>query len=197
MYSLGFLLAYSVFPAFPCICPIVFSASPPKVAQNFRGWANKNKNYTRFKNYSSEHNKKSAVAPFLGYYVPNGMSGMHWTFATIRLGWGGQNGATKFAQMNRATPFLRPTLRRGPPNQSTIFCNPGAEAAKDVRNFIDSDDVAVLVERRTVKFVDTLIDSNSYGNLFLSQLSFYVGLAFVVFSERMFVFVCICVCDCC
>jgi len=29
------------------------------------------------------------------------------------------------------------------------------------------DDVAVLVERRTVKFVNRLIDSNSYGKLFL------------------------------
>jgi len=29
------------------------------------------------------------------------------------------------------------------------------------------DDVAVLVERRTVKFVDRLIDSNSYRKLFL------------------------------
>jgi len=48
-----------------------------------------------------------------------------------------------------------------------IFGVTGAEAVKDVRNFIALDDVAVLVERRTVKFVDRLIDSNSYGKLFL------------------------------
>ena len=43
----------------------------------------------------------------------------------------------------------------------------GAEAVNDVQNFIALDDVAVLVERRTVKFVDRLIDSNSYRTLFL------------------------------
>jgi len=43
----------------------------------------------------------------------------------------------------------------------------GAEAVKDVRNFIALDDVAVLVERRTVKFVDRSIDSKSYRKLFL------------------------------
>jgi len=48
-----------------------------------------------------------------------------------------------------------------------IFGVTGAEAVKDVRNFIALDDVAVLVERRTVKFVNRLIDSNSYGKLFL------------------------------
>ena len=69
-----------------------------------------------------------------------------------------------------------------------IFGVTGAEAVKDVRNFIALDDVAVLVERRTVK----LIDSNSYGKLF-----FMLGLTFVVFSECMFVCVCICVYDCC
>ena len=34
-------------------------------------------------------------------------------------------------------------------------------------NDIALDDVAVLVERRTVKFVDRLIDSNNYRKLFL------------------------------
>ena len=48
-----------------------------------------------------------------------------------------------------------------------IFGVTGAEAVKDVRNFIALDDVTVLVERRTVKFVDRLIDSNSYRKLFL------------------------------
>ena len=48
-----------------------------------------------------------------------------------------------------------------------IFGVTGAEAVNDVRNFIALDDVAVLVERRSVKFVDMLIDSNSYGKLFL------------------------------
>ena len=48
-----------------------------------------------------------------------------------------------------------------------IFGVTGAEAVKDVWNFIALDDVAVLVERRTVKFVNRLIDSNSYGKLFL------------------------------
>ena len=57
-----------------------------------------------------------------------------------------------------------------------IFGVTGAEAVKDVRNFIALDDVAVLVERRTVKFVDRLIDSNSYGKLFL-----YVRLGFCSF----------------
>jgi len=50
-----------------------------------------------------------------------------------------------------------------------IFGDTGAEAVKDVRNFIALDDVAVLVERRTVRFVrpNRLIDSNSYRKLFL------------------------------
>ena len=52
-------------------------------------------------------------------------------------------------------------------NVYKIFGVTGAEAVKDVRNFIVLDDVAVLVERRTVKFVDRLIDSNSYRKLFL------------------------------
>jgi len=49
---------------------------------------------------------------------------------------------------------------------SKIFGVTGAEGVKDVsfRNFIALDDVAVLVERRTVKFVDKLIDSNSCGS---------------------------------
>ena len=48
-----------------------------------------------------------------------------------------------------------------------IFGVTGAEAVKDVPNFIALDDVAVLVEKRTVKFVNRLIDSNSYRKLFL------------------------------
>jgi len=52
-----------------------------------------------------------------------------------------------------------------------IFGVAGAEAVKDVRHFIALDDVAELVEKRTVTFVDRLIDCGSYVNLFLSQLS--------------------------
>ena len=48
-----------------------------------------------------------------------------------------------------------------------IFGVTGAEAVNDVRNLIALDDVAVLVERRTVKSVNRLIDSNSYRKLFL------------------------------
>ena len=72
-----------------------------------------------------------------------------------------------------------------------IFWVTGAEAVNDVRNFIAFHDVAVLVERRTVKFVDRLIDSNSYRKLFL-----YVRPSFCSFSECLFVCVCTCVCDC-
>jgi len=52
----------------------------------------------------------------------------------------------------------------------TIFGVSGAGAVKDVRNFLALNDVAELVENRTVKFVNTLIDGGGYVNLFLSQL---------------------------
>jgi len=51
-----------------------------------------------------------------------------------------------------------------------IFGVSGVGAVKDVRNFLALDDVAELVEKRTVKLVNTLIDCGGYVNLFLSQL---------------------------
>ena len=51
-----------------------------------------------------------------------------------------------------------------------IFGVSGVGAVKDVRNFLALDDVAELVEKRTVKFINTLIDCGGYVNLFLNQL---------------------------
>jgi len=39
---------------------------------------------------------------------------------------------------------------------------------KDIRNFVGLDDVAKIVEKRLIKFMDRLIDSRVYGDIFLA-----------------------------
>jgi len=54
----------------------------------------------------------------------------------------------------------------------TIFHVSNSHTVKDKRNFVGLDDVAKIVEKRRIKFVDRLSDSGVYGDLFLATSSF-------------------------
>jgi len=41
-----------------------------------------------------------------------------------------------------------------------------SDTVKCVRKFVGLDDVAIIVEKRRTKFIDRLIDSREYGDLF-------------------------------
>jgi len=49
-----------------------------------------------------------------------------------------------------------------------IFDVSNGYTVKDIRNFVGLDDVAKIVEKRLIKFMDRLIDSHVYGDLFLA-----------------------------
>jgi len=49
-----------------------------------------------------------------------------------------------------------------------IFDVSNGYAIKDIRNFVGLDDVAKIVDKRLIKFMDQLIDSRVYGDLFLA-----------------------------
>jgi len=49
-----------------------------------------------------------------------------------------------------------------------IFDVSNGYTVKDIRNFVGLDDVARIVEKRLIKFMDRLIDSRVYGDLFLA-----------------------------
>jgi len=46
-----------------------------------------------------------------------------------------------------------------------------SHTVKDIRNFVGLDDVAKIVEKKWIKFVDRLSDSGVYGDLFLATSS--------------------------
>jgi len=46
-----------------------------------------------------------------------------------------------------------------------------SHTVKHIRNFVGLDDVAKIVEKRWIKFVDRLSDSGVYGDLFLATSS--------------------------
>ena len=49
-----------------------------------------------------------------------------------------------------------------------IFSVSNGDTVKDIRNYVGLDYVAKIVEKRLIKFMDQLIDSGVYGELFLA-----------------------------
>jgi len=52
-----------------------------------------------------------------------------------------------------------------------VFGTSNGHTVKDIRNFVCLDDVAKIVEKRLIKFMDRLTDSDVglYGDLFLTR----------------------------